>query len=247
MNPYIRWRNTFINKHFRFLARFVGKALSEYSMVQDKDKILVGISGGKDSLSCLHLLDYHRSKAPFRFEIIACHVDLGFSQFLKEGLKDHLERFGFSYVFKEEPLLKEKESGSFGCFWCSWNRRKILFKTCKEFGCNKLALAHHLDDIIQTTLLNLVFHGEVSTCPPSLEFFGGDLKLIRPLCLVEEEDLRRFARNLGLPFSDYKCPYKDNVQRDYIKDFIEKLSKDYPYIKANIFRSLRRIREGYLV
>ena len=239
-----RQRDKIIYSKFKSLVRQFGKAVVDYKMLEPQDKVLVGLSGGKDSLSCLHLLDYHCRHAPFKYQIFVCFIDMGFDTKQIDLLQKHLEFYGFKYVMKKMDILKDKTTVD--CFWCSWNRRKILFQTCEELGCNKLVLGHNLDDIIQTTLLNIFFHGEISTSSPNLKFFGGKISLIRPLCLIEERNLDRFSKILNLPLIDFKCSQKDNSRRNLIKGMIKDIYRRYPYVKKNIFYSLQRIKEGYL-
>ncbi|OQX88004.1 MAG: hypothetical protein B6D55_01575 [Candidatus Omnitrophica bacterium 4484_70.2] len=238
-----RQRDKIICSKFKSLVKQFGKAVVDYKMLEPQDRVLVGLSGGKDSLSCLHLLDYHRRHAPFKYQIFVCFIDIGFEERQINLLQEHLKFYGFKYVMKKMDILKDK---TVNCFWCSWNRRKILFQTCEELGCNKLVLGHNLDDIIQTTLLNIFFHGEISTASPNLEFFGGKVSLIRPLCLIEERNLDRFSKILNFPLIDFKCLQKDNSCRNLIKKTIANISSKYPYIKKNIFYSLHRIKERYL-
>jgi len=245
MNTYKKLRDEFIQKKYRLLSRYVGRAIVEYGMIRENDKVLVALSGGKDSFACLHLLDYHRRRAPFSYEIIGCYVDLGFGDLDLPDFEKHLKVYEFPYVIRRNVIFSESR-GRIDCFWCSWNRRKVLFQTCKELGCNKLAFGHNLDDIVQTTLLNIFFHGEISTSSPVLEFFGGEVTVIRPLCFLEERIILRFARALRLPLSDYECPYKKSSQRTTVKNIIDTLAQEYPHIKKNVFRALKKIRNDYL-
>ena len=123
------------------------------------------------------------------------------------------------YLFKKINVLDKNKK--LNCFWCSWNRRKILFETAGSIGCNKVALGHHKDDIIETTLLNLLFLGEFSTMNPRQELFRGKITIIRPLCHVEERAIMKFAKESGFPAQLYKCPNSQNSQRRHLKEFIK--------------------------
>ena len=147
-------------------------------------------------------------------------------------------------------MTKEKKQGEeekFGCFWCSWNRRKALFNLAHEIGCTKIAFAHHLDDIVETMLLNLFFQGEIGTMKPYQEMFDGELAIIRPLAYVEEKEILRLATKLDLPVIFSECPYSQTSKRKLLKGILEELKKHNKNVKKNIFRSLQRVREEYLL
>ena len=228
----------------RQVYKKAGRAINDYSMIQDKDRILVGVSGGKDSLSLLKILLMRRAHIPIDFELIACFVDVNFGPRNRDLLEEYFKREGLRYAIKELTLEEE----DINCFWCSWNKRKILFTTAREYNCNKIALAHHLDDIIETILMNLFFHGEISSMKPKMELFGGDLTIIRPFAYLEKVQLERFHSKLGLADTQHSCPYALDTKRAFIKETIRQLQKEFPHIKKNIFRSLqrRKIREDYL-
>jgi tRNA 2-thiocytidine biosynthesis protein TtcA len=232
----------------RGVARYVykksGKAISDYRMIEDKDRILVGVSGGADSLSLLKMLLVRKMHIPVHFDIVACFIDLSFSTTSRRLLEDYFKKEGVPYVVKELDLKTEDVD----CFWCSWNKRKLLFQTAKEHNCNKIALAHHLDDIVETILMNLFFHGEISCMKPKIELFGGLLSIIRPFSYLEKRTLESLAQHIDLPDTGHACRYAKNSRRELIKETIDKLKKQFPHIKTNIFRSLqrRKIREDYL-
>ena len=183
-----------------FITKKVGKAIWDYRMIKDGDRILVAVSGGKDSLSMLRILKERTKFVPINYELIACHVDMGFEWVKKDLLVDYFEQEGVRHVAAEPNRGWRKEGEPFGCFWCSWNRRKALFAMAKKLGCSKIALGHHMDDITETLLLNLMFNGEICTMRPYQEMFRGRLALIRPLAYVEEKragEARREARTSG--------------------------------------------------
>jgi len=140
------------------------------------------------------------------------------------------------------------DEGKTSCFWCSWNRRKALFEIADKLTCNKVALGHHKDDIVETTLMNIIYRGEVSTMNPKQELFDGKITIIRPLCYVEEKMTRAFAKENGFPGHSCSCPFGRDSRRRYIKDFITETGKSTPRIniRTNIFNSISRIREEYL-
>jgi tRNA 2-thiocytidine biosynthesis protein TtcA len=221
----------------------MGKAIADYKMLKEKDKILIGVSGGFDSLSLLRLFQMRKERIPIDFDIIACFVETNFIKINKEVLTNYFNSIGIKYVIKELALDKNEVN----CFWCSWNRRKVLFETARDYNCNKVALGHNLDDIIETTLLNLFFLGEISTMKPKVELFRAKLAIIRPLCYVEKREINNLASKFSFPDTQYECFYGKDSRRRQMKDLIGSLYSKYPFIKSNIFRALGRIKKDYLI
>jgi tRNA 2-thiocytidine biosynthesis protein TtcA len=230
-----------------FVTKKVGKAIWDYRMVQDGDRILLAVSGGKDSLSLLRIMKERMKFVPIRYEIIACHVDMGFEWVRKDVLIEHFEKEGVKYVVTQPTDALYKEGETFGCFWCSWSRRKRFFALAKELSCSKIALGHHLDDITETLLMNLFFNGEICTMRPYQEMFGGKLALIRPLAYVEEQELARLAESLELPVIKSQCPYAKTSKRKLVKGMIQEAGRHSKNVKKNMFRSLQRVRPEYLL
>lgn len=230
-----------------YISTRIGRAIADYKLIEDKDKILVAVSGGKDSLSLLTLLNERKKWAPVKYDLIAMHVETDF----KCGgcvhtkiLKKFFEDLGVKYYFKKIKVLDKNKKTS--CFWCSWNRRKALFLAADKFGCNKIAMGHHKDDIIETLLLNIFYHGEFAAMNPSQELFKGKLTIIRPLCYVEEENMRKFAKESGFPSQMCRCPNSDTSKRRLMKRMVKRIEKDCPHVKTNIFRSVSRVKEDYI-
>jgi tRNA 2-thiocytidine biosynthesis protein TtcA len=230
-----------------FITKKVGKAIWDYRMIKDGDRILLAVSGGKDSLSLLRILRERMKFVPIKYEIIACHVDMGFEWVRKDSLVEHFEREGVQYVVTQPTDALYKEGKTFGCFWCSWARRKRFYAMAKELGCSKIALGHHMDDITETLLMNLFFNGEICTMRPYQEMFGGEVALIRPLAYVEEQELARLAAALELPVIKSLCPHAKTSKRRLAKGLIREAEQHGKAVKKNIFRSLQRIRPEYLL
>ncbi len=237
-----------LSKTGSYISNRIGKAIADYNLIEDKDRILVAVSGGKDSLTMLKLLAERRRWAPVSYDLIAMHVET--TDFRCAGcvhtmaLKDFFKKTGVKYYFKKISLGKAKGPKT-SCFWCSWNRRKALFMAADKFRCNKVAMGHHKDDIIETLLLNLFFQGEFSGMNPRQELFGGKVTIIRPLCYVEEPHTRRFAKESGFPPQVCRCPNSKTSKRRAMKDLIKKLERSCPQIKTNMFRSMSRINKEY--
>jgi tRNA 2-thiocytidine biosynthesis protein TtcA len=230
-----------------YISKRVGRAIMDYAMLSDGDRIAVAVSGGKDSLALLRLLHDRKLFTPIKYDLLALHVDLGYPGCNVKALANHFKKIGVKYHIEKVSSFKGKKKRDISCFWCSWNRRKALFRAAYRFGCNKLALGHHKDDIIETVLLNLFFHGEVSAMSAKQELFKDKITLIRPLAYVEEDMIRRFAKEQGFVQRECRCPNHDNTQRSHVGEIIRSLKKICPDVKTNIFRSVKRIKKEYLL
>jgi len=227
----------------------IGKAIQDHQMIGEGDRILIAVSGGKDSLTLLHFLSRIRTWSPVHFDVHALHVRADFQCggcVLSDDLPAWFQKIGVPYTFKDIRVLDEHKRTS--CFWCAWNRRKTLFETAVEVGCNKIAFGHHKDDIIETILMNMIFNGHLGTMNPKQEMFGGKLALIRPLCYVEEAHIRRFAQENKFPEAIHRCPFAADSKRKYMKEFIQKTHEAVPgiNIRSNIYRSFARPRAEYM-
>lgn len=230
-----------------FTTKKVGKAIWDFKMLKEGDKVLVGVSGGKDSLCLLRIMQERARFVPIKIDVIACFVDMGFSWIDKDILIKHFEELSIPYIIAKAPDQWKGKTEDFGCFWCSWNRRKALFDLARDIKANKIAFAHHMDDIIETILLNLFFQGEIGTMQPCQEMFKGELDIIRPLAYVEEAELLRLSEILELPVISSQCPHGETSKRRLVKGIIQELEVQNKNVKKNIFRSLTRIREEYLL
>ncbi len=230
------------------IRSLVGKSIHRYGLIQEGDRILVGVSGGKDSLTLLHLLKERLKRVPIHYELIPVHIDLGFGSGRLEILKDYLETQDLPYRIEITDIgtrANSPENRENPCFLCSWERRKRIFQLANRLKCNKVALGHHKDDIIETLLINIFYSGEISTMLPLQSLFKGKITLIRPLSLVEEKKIERFARAINLPFGPSGCPSSGRTKRKEVKEIIEALSRKNHRVKGNIFRSLSNIKMDY--
>ncbi len=226
-----------------YLSKKVGKAITDYQMLSEGDRIAVGVSGGKDSLSLLYILRIRQVFCPVKYNLVAVHIDLGYPSEVRKRLRIYFKKLGYEYAIKKLNLPAKGKT----CFWCSWNRRKMLFETAQEFKCNKVALGHHMDDIIQTILLNLFFNSEISAMSPKQKLFGGQLTIIRPLAYVQEKEITRFAQEEKLPYYKDRCSNSLISNRKRIAGIINDLKRVCPNVKTNIFRSIERIKREYLL
>jgi len=230
--------------HIRFVYKKIGKAIYDYQMIKDNDRILVGVSGGVDSTVMLKMLMLRKKYLPIKYDLHACYVKMDFHTADTQKLVGYLESEGIPVTVKEADLGGPENRN---CFWCSWNRRKVLFLTAKELGCNKIALGHHLEDVVETILMNMCSHAELSAMKPSVSFFKGEFSVIRPLCYLEKSALIRFAELMNLPDFDHQCPVSATTARMKIKNVFETLETIYPGAKQNFFKSLKNIKEEYLL
>jgi len=230
-----------------YISKRVGRAIADYNMLSDGDKIAVAVSGGKDSLTLLRILSERRKFVPIKYELLAVHIDLGYPCQHPKILAEHFKSIGINYHIEKVDILKGKTRKDISCFWCSWNRRKALFNTAHRFGCSKVALGHHKDDVVETILLNLFFHGEISAMSPKQELFNGKIVIIRPLVYVDEDMIVRFAKDAGFSHQKCVCPNALTSKRTKISEMIKDLQRTCPDVKTNIFRSIKRIKKDYLL
>ncbi|MGE5280567.1 MAG: ATP-binding protein [Deltaproteobacteria bacterium] len=233
------------------LSRQVGRAVCDYNLIEDGDRVLLALSGGKDSLALLRILQWRRTFVPIRYEILPVHVDLAFGQgdgaLDIEVLRRRVADAGLELIVRKRDIFGGKTREEIACFWCAWNRRKVLFETADELGCRKIALGHHKDDIVETVLMNLLFEGEISAMVPRQELFGGKVVLIRPFAYAEERLIERFAAALDLAVPSVPCPHGKVSQRAFAKRVIREASRVAPGVRTNIFRSLTRVKKEYLL
>ena len=228
-----------VRRTTRFYLRKVNRAVSRYNLIEQGDRIAVAVSGGKDSLSLLRLLRDRPRFSPPPYEIIAIHVryvgwEVGAPP--RDVLEAHFQREQAPYVFETVDLTGEEV----GCFRCSWQRRKALFTTAYRLGCNKVALAHHQEDIVETILMNLLFHGRLEGPAPLVSLFGGKLTLIRPLVFLTARELHRFARACDLPVYESTCPHRETSQRARVRAWLKEFRKVCPEIYVNVYRAAEK-------
>ncbi len=236
------------------LRKRLEQAILKHQMLQPGDRLLVGVSGGSDSLTLLKLLDGPLLFVPRPQFILAVHVDMGFEEAGAESvqqLETFLQKRKFPYHVEKSrigPLAhSDFNRKASPCFLCSRLRRRKLFELARAYGCNKLALAHNKDDVIETLLLNIFFAREISTMIPRQPFFNGEFDLIRPFAYIEEKLLKRFARESALPVIPNPCPTSKTSKRNYIKELLTKLDKDHRGIKENVFKAMRYVKPDYLL
>jgi tRNA 2-thiocytidine biosynthesis protein TtcA len=232
------------------VGHFLGKAIHDWKMIEDKDRILVGVSGGKDSQALLHLLFSLQKRAPVKFEIFPVHIDPGFEAPFVNELKEYVETNFYPLRVETTDFgvrAHSKENRKNPCFLCARLRRNRLFKIARQLGCKRIALGHNKDDIIETLFINICYAGKIGTMKPRQSFFDGKLDIIRPMAYVEKKDILLFSKNMGFPDFINNCPSANKTKRDEIRQMLETLYKQNNNIKGNIFRAMANVASDYLL
>ena len=232
------------------MKRLMGKAIHTKQMIQDGDHILVSVSGGKDSSSLLWLLRDRIKRIPIEYNITAVHVDPGFGAHSGHQLRSFFSHHGFDYRIIESdfgPKAHSAENRENPCFLCSRLRRKAIFKLAHELGCNKIAFGHHKDDVIETLFLNIFYGASISTMLPVQDFFEGKLTVIRPLFMLEEDRIRKYAQSMAWPEIDMGCPTAGTSKREDIKRMLKDFYRTNKKIRGNIFHALQNVKPEYLL
>ena len=223
------------------LLSFTRKAVDEYQMIQEGDHIAVGISGGKDSLTLLYALHGLKRFYPNKFELSAITVDLGYEEFDLSPVHELCQELGVPYkVVKTDiaHILFEERKESNPCSLCAKMRKGALNDAVKEMGCNKVAYAHHKDDIIETMLLSLIFEGRFHSFSPKTYLDRMDLTVIRPIMFVDEADVLGFKNKYNLPVVKSKCPVDGYTKRQYVKELVKQLNTEHPGAKNRMFTAI---------
>lgn len=224
--------------------------MHRYEMISDGDRIVVGISGGKDSLTLFRILQERQARVPITYALLPVYLDPGFENGFADSLEDYCRsiQIPLRIEYTDFGLMgHSSENRENPCFLCSRLRRKRLFELAEEAGCNKLALGHHKDDIIETLFLNMCYSGEISTMVPRQPFFKGRFTVIRPLAMVDEEIIQRYAAENGFPEFNNPCPTAKVSKRRRIKSMLSALYADNRKIRGNIFRSMQHVNTEYLL
>jgi tRNA 2-thiocytidine biosynthesis protein TtcA len=236
----------------RRLLRATARAIEDFDLVSDGDRILVAVSGGKDSYALLHLLSRLRERAPIRFDLVAVNLDQGHPGFPAATLEAHFRSVGIPYrMLREDTLTIVKrvvpEGGTY-CSACSRLRRGILYNAAVEMGCNKIALGHHRDDLIETLLLSALYSGRLQTMPVKLRSDDGRNVVIRPMAYAAEEEIAAFAEAMRFPVVPCGlCGSQPNLMRQRVKALLAELSAEHPAVKGNLLSALSRVVPGRLL
>jgi tRNA 2-thiocytidine biosynthesis protein TtcA len=230
----------------------MSRAIADFSMIDDGDRIMVAVSGGKDSYTMLHLLRDLQKRAPVTFELKVVNIDQGHPGYPAERLQSYMDREGYDFTMIKEDtysIVTDKiPEGKTYCSLCSRLRRGILYNTAQTFKCNKIALGHHRDDILQTLLLNIFFSGRLAAMPPKLRATDGRNIVIRPLSYCDEGDIRAFSDECAFPILPCDlCGSQDNLQRKIVGTLINDLETKHPGLKQVMLSSLSNVRPTHLL
>ena len=232
------------------IKRLTGKAIHTMDMIRDGDHVMVAVSGGKDSLSLLWLLKERIKRVPIDYRLTAVHVDPGFGANSAEQMTSFFSAHDFEFRVIESdigPKAHGTQNRENPCFLCSRLRRKLLFQTAEEMGCNRMAFGHHKDDLIETFFLNVFYGASISTMVPVQDFFGGKLTVIRPFYLVDEALIGRYTQLMDWPEISLDCPTAGSSKRGEIKNMLKHFYKSNRKIKGNIFHALQNVNAEYLL
>jgi tRNA 2-thiocytidine biosynthesis protein TtcA len=234
------------------LVAAVARASVEHRLIEPGDRILVAVSGGKDSHTMLHLLREIRSRTPFPFSLVAVNVDQGHPGFPEALLPAYFTENGYDYrIVKEDTysIVKEKvPEGKTYCSLCSRLRRGILYTLASEMGATKIALGHHRDDIVETLMLNLFYSGQLKAMPARLHSDDGRHVVIRPLAYCAESDIAEYARRKAFPIVPCDlCGSQEDLKRKAVKRLIDGLHAENPHVRGNLFAALSNVRPTHLL
>jgi len=236
----------------RRLTRDMAQAVRDFSMIEEGDKVMVAISGGKDSYTMLHLLRRMQKTAPISFDLVAVNLDQGHPGYPVERLRGWLEAQGYDFRIVHEDtysVVKEKvPEGKTYCSLCSRLRRGILYSLAQELGCTKIALGHHRDDVLATLMLNLVFAGQLKAMPPKLRSDDGRNIVIRPLVFAAESNIARYAELERFPILPCDlCGSQENLQRKQMQALLDELERKNAGTKQSMLAALRNVRGSHLL
>lgn len=222
------------------LASSLSVGMRRLQLIEDGDKILMGISGGKDSLAMLDLLSMRQKihKPSFQLEAVHVRVNTAYYETDTADLCSFAEERGLRLNIMDVPLQADSKGSRPPCFLCAWNRRKTMFRLAQELGCNKIALGHHKDDIVQTALMNLFYSGRFASMEPKMQMDKFPIQIIRPLYLVREEEILLWSKLNHFPQMKKRCIYESDTKRTYIRTLIHSLEQENPYVSSNIFGAL---------
>jgi len=230
------------------ISRKIGDAIGDYEMIQDGDRILLAVSGGKDSMALLEMLRYRQRFAPVKYELMAVWIDLAIPGFPKQELIDFIKSQGIPFYMESADIVGAGRWEDVNCYHCAQLRRKLLFQIADREGFNKIAFGHHLDDIAETILLNMCYRAEIGAMCPRQEIFSGKITMIRPLAYVHESEIRALVEEgKVVNFKGHACPNDQRSKRVMFKEIIQRIEQENPGVKINIVNSLKNIKKDYLL
>ena len=240
------------NKLVKKLCRLVGTAINDFNMIEDGDKVMVCVSGGKDSYAMLDILLKLRERAPIEFSLVAVNLDQKQPGFPEDVLPNYLDQLQVPYNIEEQDtysiVKRVVPEGKTTCGLCSRLRRGILYRVADELGATKIALGHHREDILETFLLNMFYGGQLKSMPPKLQSDDGKHIVIRPLAYVSEKYLERYAKDQAFPIIPCNlCGSQPNLQRNAMKELLKQWEKQHPGRVESLFKALTHVVPSHLL
>lgn len=235
------------------MRRLTGRAIGDFGLIENHDRILVALSGGKDSWTLLHVLEKLRQRAPVAFSLVAVTIHPGFPGFQTRSIEDYLRAKGYEhhviYASIHKVMIEKLTPEETPCALCSRLRRGVLYTHARELGCTKIALGHHRDDFVETLLLNQFYNGKIKAMAPLLRADDGRNVVIRPLVYVPEDDIIRFAAEAGFPIICCACPAcgDQDMKRVRIKNLLNALERERPGVKASLLAALSDVEHRHLL
>jgi tRNA 2-thiocytidine biosynthesis protein TtcA len=234
------------------ILRAAASAIRDFALVEGGDRIMVAVSGGKDSYTLLHVLMRLRERAPVSFELVAVNLDQGQPGYPAETIERHFRSVGVPYRMLHADtysvVRRLVPEGKTTCPVCSRLRRGVLYNAAVELGCNKIALGHHRDDLVETLLLSALYAGRLKSMPPRLRSDDGRNVVIRPLCYAAEEDVAAFSEAMAFPIVPCDlCGSQPNLRRKRVKRLLAELSAEHPSVKGNLLHALARVVPSHLL
>jgi|UniRef100_A0A7V6CND7 tRNA 2-thiocytidine biosynthesis protein TtcA len=234
-------------KIYKNAFNLLKKAIINYNLLENSERFIVGVSGGKDSLCLVHLLNEYKKRENKKWDFMAVYIKPDFINFDTKRLINFFDKHKINYEILEAKLLtKIATSSKKTCFLCARERKKILFEFAEKLAIKKIALAHHLEDVNETVLLNLFYNGEISTFLPIQDFFNGKFYIIRPLYYFNNDLIKNYNQFHKIKAIKNPCPYIKENKRNKIRNFLESLYREDKRIRENIFKGIKRIKEKFL-
>jgi tRNA 2-thiocytidine biosynthesis protein TtcA len=230
----------------------MGRCIADYQLIEPGDRVMVAISGGKDSYTLLHLLERARQRSPVTFELIAVHLDQGQPGYdgtaLEAWLREHCYQHRIVRKDTYQLVTKRIAEGQTYCSMCSRLRRGILYNLAESLGCSKIALGHHRDDAIETLMLNMMFNGALSAMPAKLRAGDGRNTVIRPLLYSSERDIAAYSRDLDFPIIPCNlCGSQENLWRQQVKELLDDIEKRAPQVRQSMLAALKNVHTTHLL
>jgi len=223
------------------------KAIEDYGLIEESDRVLVALSGGKDSATLLDILHNRRKYFGFHYDLAAAYIDLN-------DVPYHVERERIRqlcevndiplYIIEDDTKVVTGKKHP--CFYCAWTRRRLLFDFAVKNGYNKLAFGHNRDDMVETFLMNMIYHGEASAFPVKLSMFDNRMDIIRPLIYIGNKEAERYIELIGFKAQPYNCPYAEGNDREKFRALLQQLYSFHPHVADNLLKAMKNIRPEYL-